>query len=274
MKKPSARCQKFRPLVEAAIVIANSDNTVDDTEMEEIVAHLDQHDAILESEHRRLCHYASWLLETQQIDQGFNRLRKTELPKKHRQAIAALGIAIVLRDGTVTDSEIKALRRLYRALELPDDELEALLKPASEAKSGITIDWNAVARLQAETHEVQGMLAKVLAQEDAPNTAEGRQIELPAKAESGNSGKVAAPSPAIVEKFPGLDLRASKVLLGLNGRSEISIADFRALCSTSGLMPSAAIDLINEWADAHLGDRYIDGEGPYQIASQLLAAEG
>lgn len=282
VKRPSALCQQLRPLVEASIAIASSDGAVDDAEMEEIIAHLDQKDRLHESERRRLRLYASWLVRTRQIDLGFNRLRRAELPKTHRKAIAALGIAVALRDGRVTDAERTAIGRLYRALQLPEEDLDALLKPPAQAKSGITIDWNAVARLQAETEEVQGMLAQVLAQDEASapaatTAATGAPADAPAASAAAaerpaSAAAASSPAPDAGGAYPGLDPRAATVLAGLAGRGEISTTDFKALCAGTGLMPSAAIDLINEWSDANLGDRCIDGDGPYQIATHLLAA--
>lgn len=280
VKRPSARCQQMRPLIEAAVVIASSDGKIDDTELEEIIGHLDQKDALSEQERRRLRLFASWLTETRQIDHGFNRLRRAELPKQHRQAIAALGIAVTLRDGKVTDAERKAIARLYRALDLPEAELDALLLPPTQAKTGVTIDWNAVAKLQAETHEVQGMLAQVLTQND--EQAEDQQSmsggpvsptvdaapDQPAKTADSETAQTTGHHDSAV--YPGLDPRAAQVLIALSGHTEISAADLKLLCAGSGLLPNAAIDLINEWSDAQLGDRVIDGDGPFQIANHLF----
>jgi tellurite resistance protein len=280
VKRPSARCQQLRPLIEAAVVIASSDGKIDDTELEEIVGHLDQKDALSEQERRRLRLFALWLTETRQIDQGFNRLRRAELPKKHRQAIAALGIAVALRDGKITDAERKAVARLYRALDLPEADLDALLLPPTQAKAGVTIDWNAVAKLQAETHEVQGMLAQVLTQNDEPSEGQrsiSDQPVPPTDETASNQPRhttsgATAQTTALQESslYPGLDPRAVQVLIALSGRAEISAADLKLLCAGSGLLPSAAIDLINEWSDSHLGDRVIDGDGPFQIANHLF----
>jgi len=281
-KQPLVRCQQMRPLIEAAVAIASSDGVVDDAEIEEIVGHLDQKNTLSELEHRRLRLFAAWLIETKQIDLGFNRLKHAKLPKTHRTAIAALGIAIILRDGKVTDSERKAILRLYKALELPETDLDALLKPPTQAKPGVVIDWNAVAKLQAETHEVQGMLAQVLTQEDeeaekATESSLARTPMVDSAVTQVNSmaSSTAAPLATTLKSnvYPGLDPRAAKVLVGLAAQTEISTADFKVLCSSGGLLPSAAIDLINEWTDTNLGDRCIDGDGPYQIASHLLATK-
>lgn len=278
VKWPSARCQKFRPLVEAAVAIASSDGSIDDAELEEIVGHLDQKDSLSPPERHRLRLFASWLTESRQFDLGFNRLRHADLSKAQRKAIAALGIAIVLRDGKVTDAERKAIARFYRALELPEADLDELLKPPTQERAGVTIDWNAVAKLQAETHEVQGMLAQVLANDDGANAessaADGIQSQqgVDEKANGEARDPNAAPPPALPESspYPGLDPRAAKVLSGLSDRKEISASDLKSLCAGAGLLPSAAIDLINEWSDTHLGDRCIDGDGPYQIANHLI----
>jgi len=276
-KSPSRRCQQLRLLVEAAVAIASSDGAVDEAEMEEIVDHLDEKGTLSVDDRRRLQFYASWLVTSRRIDQGFNRLRRTELPKTHRKAIGSLAITIALRDGTVTVAERKAIGVLYRAIDLPEDDLDALLQPPKDPKAGITIDWNAVARLQAETQEVQGLLAQVLSQdEDAGETAPVDAPSAPASPSSPASTAETprATPPATQSPMDGLDARAANVLTALQGKTAISTADFKAICSTAGLFPNAAMDLINEWSDATLGDRYIDGDGPYEIASHLLPTKG
>jgi hypothetical protein len=78
---------------------------------------------------------------------------------------------------------------------------------------------------------------------------------------------VAAPAPAT----PG-ELNASYLPFyrELVVRGEWSKSEFNALAAKFTLMPTAAIDVINAWADDSLGDFLIDGNDPVIIHTELL----
>lgn len=270
--KPSARCQKLKYLLNAVLAVASQKGALDDHEIEEIVHHIDSKNSLSPSDITRLRQYGSWLIEENKLDHSFDSLTAMKLPKQSAQAVATLALNTLIRDHHITPDDERELRRLYNALNVPTEQLETILHAASTGPGAIEIDWHAVARLQAETQDVQMMLADSLVHEEAESNT--LPIATLAPASSGKVQGMAAPITSIPSSNPAsfgsLDPRAQAVVLSLHGKNILSALDFKAICASHGLMPSAAIDLINEWSDVALGDRLIDGDGPYQIAAHLI----
>ena len=301
LKLQSEATARKRLWVDAAITIAASDGEVTADQVDDIIEHLESRKLVPESEVERFTNYGVWLARTKRYDNNFTRLKSSAMTNAQRTALGALIIAIALRDGTVTENERRSVQRAYKAIGLPLEQLDEILTPATAAvpgaapgtaatSPGISIDWAAVARLQAETVEVQAILATTLNTDDlaaGPEEVDAAaagdspvashnldsSITSPAASNAPSSGNsLVAPVLTVATSFPGLDPRAVQVIQQLRSHSEVTAQQLKSICQGSGLLPNAAIDVINEWADEHLGDRLIDGEGPYSIASNLLPA--
>ena len=169
---------------------------------------------------------------------------------------------------------------------------------------GITINWAAVEALQRETNDVQHLLGKALAEcvQDVDSGSDDNKEN-----EKTVAGSVASESEVIVMKPPQADVSAATstppadlhpvvdggavadfraragaalndldqlyvaVLAACASRDSMPAADFRAICKSAGVMPAAAVEAINAWADETLGDFLISGDGPYTIDTRLLA---
>ena len=68
----------------------------------------------------------------------------------------------------------------------------------------------------------------------------------------------------------GLDHRYHSLVLDLLNRDRWDRMEFDDLVRNHGLMPEAAFDVINEWADVRFGDLLIEEGDPLEINQGLV----
>lgn len=244
-----------RTMAEIAALAARADDMVVDAEIESIVSDLTDFPEIYEVERTRLrAHALALLANPSKLKAATKRL--CELPEKQRQAALASAVRAVLADQRITPSEVRFLEGLYKALGLPQDEVysrlhsgEVTAKPASKSAlpsvqgsdrdaAGAEIDHEKLARLREETSAVSSMLASIFKDDETP-------------------AKPVDKKPAVQVEFPGLDSSHSSLLVRLTEAPMESDA-FEAICRDHKLLPSGAIETINDWAFDALDDYAIE----------------
>lgn len=180
------------------------------------------------------------------------------LPETQRHALAAVLVDIALADGHVSPAEIRLLERFYGALSLDPATLHADLhhgslgakkataKPAAAPGAAppapAALDTDAIAKKLEETARVQSMLADIFV-DDTP---------APASA-------VPDPPPATDDAVHGDALRL------VAGQDALERADWDAFCEARGLMPDAALEVLNEWSLERTGEVLLDGDDPLEV---------
>jgi TerB-C domain len=162
---------------------------------------------------------------------------------------------------------VRFLEGLYKALGLPQDEVysrlhsgEVASKPASKTAlpsnqgldrqtAGAEIDHEKLARLKEETSAVSSMLASIFKEDETP-------------------AKPADNKPAVQVEFAGLDSAHSSLLVRLTEAPMESDA-FEVICRDHKLLPSGAIETINDWAFDALDDYAIE-EGELMCIQEHL----
>ena len=244
-----------RTMAEIAALAARADDMVVDAEIESITSDLISFPEISDLDRSRLrAHALALLANPSKLKAATKRL--CELPEKQRQSALASAVRAVLADQRITPSEVRFLEGLYKALGLPQDEVysrlhsgEIATKPASKSTlpptqgsgreaSGPEIDHEKLARLKAETTAVSSMLASIFKDEEAP-------------------AKTAVEEPTAGAEFAGLDAAHSSLLIRLTEAPMESDA-FEAICRNHKLLPSGAIETINDWAFDALDDFVIE----------------
>ena len=244
-----------RTMAEIAALAARADDLVVDAEIESITSDLTSFPEISDLDRSRLrAHALALLANPSKLKAATKRL--CELPEKQRQAALASAVRAVLADQRITPSEVRFLEGLYKALGLPQDEVysrlhsgEIATKPASKSAlpsvqgsereaTGAQIDHEKLARLKVETSAVSAMLASIF-----------KDVETPAKP--------ADEKPAVQAEFAGLDSAHSSLLVRLT-KAPMESDAFEAVCRDHKLLPSGAIETINDWAFDALDDYAIE----------------
>jgi uncharacterized membrane protein YhaH (DUF805 family) len=261
--------QAARTMAEIAALAARSDDLVVEAEVQSIATDLVSFDFISDLDRTRLRAHASALLANPSKVKAATK-RLTELPEAERQAALTSAVRAVLADQRISPAEVRFLEGLYKALGLPQDEVYSRLhsgdvvspKPKTKAAdktgavsgsadTGAVINEAKLARLQQETSAVSTMLASIFKEEET-------------------ASKVPEVAPETVSAaISGLDLAHSKVLSRL-ADAPMEADTFGELCRELKLLPSGAIETINDWAFDALDDYAIEEGERISIQEHLI----
>jgi uncharacterized tellurite resistance protein B-like protein len=208
------------------------------------------------------------------------RLSKHLIPEQKIALADFLG-EIVLLDNKFVKSEQKALKTVFKALEMEPTVSDELIKkflvghvpdepvtvqkpgkarkgeaiPPHEIKPEFSIDKEKLKRTMEDTQAVQKILASVFLQEHEEITLEIEpEVTIPVTPEKAKMGLAEIDLPFPPETIPSLDVKYLSMLYDIMKSEELSQDDFTGLARKHNLMPRAAFDDINSWADEELGD--------------------
>lgn len=240
-------------------------------------------------DHRRLKLLEQVLRDSPDLGEAALKRVVDRMSRSKRPAVAQMLVHIAVADGKVTREEEKALARIFEALELPKEDLDKRLKAARKAASkqeqtdmevvsqssqgtkGFQLDMDRIKSIAGETSEVIGILAEVMSAPEADTVP-----SVPSsKSQSSTVSKIDLDGPWLDLSTPqtwmeGLEPANQKFLMALCRKRRWARAAFQELAREHHLMPSAALDRINEWADEELGDFFIEGEDPYELRADLV----
>lgn len=310
--EPSDNFLGASALLQLCLLVAAADGAIDRSELDPFRQFIESHFQFTPDEHQRLIVLETLLVRNAAAAKVTLGRTAKRVPQDKHLVIAQFLVEVAAADAVITPKEHKSLARIFDALGLSDDTLDALIRnlPTSGrevvvqsaevekageaipspigklagAPASFSLDMSRVAAISAETHEVIGLLAKAMSEEESaispaktiqatvaasptvpsPSPSTGTGQSLP----SNSSGALAVPA----EKLNALDGRFHPVLLRLAGRDTWSRGEFDALAREHGLMPHGVLDTLNEWADEHLGDFVLEGEDPITVHRQLLAS--
>jgi uncharacterized tellurite resistance protein B-like protein len=208
------------------------------------------------------------------------RLSKHMIPEQKIALADFLG-EIVLLDNKFLRSEQKALKSVFKALELDPALSEELIKkylvghipeePVTVQKSGkarkdeaiphpaikpeFSIDKEKLKRTMEDTLAVQKILASVFEQEQEEIAIEIEpEVKIPVPRIKTNVNQTETDLPFPPETVPSLDVKYLSMLHDIMKSDGFSQGEFTSLARKHNLMPRAAFDDINSWADEELGD--------------------
>jgi hypothetical protein len=187
----------------------------------------------------------------------------------------------VLLDNKFLKSEQKALKSVFKTLELDPALSDELIKkylvghipeePVTVQKSGkarkgeaipppaikpeFSIDKEKLKRTMEDTLAVQKILASVFEQEQEEIAIEIEpEVKIPLPLVKTNVNQTDTDLPFPPETIPSLDVKYLSMLHDIMKSDGFSQGDFTSLARKHNLMPRAAFDDINSWADEELGD--------------------
>lgn len=203
------------------------------------------------------------------------------LNPEQKVAIAKFLGDIVLLDNKFVKEEQKSLKTVFKALEIDPAVSDELIKkflvgqipdelitvsksgktrmgeaiPPPVIKPEFSINRERLKQTMEDTRAVQDILASVFEQEEEEMEIEiepeVKIPETPVKTYT-RPGEFDLPFPS--ETIPSLDTKYLSMLHEIMKSDEMSQEDFTGLARKYNLMPRAAFDDINTWADEELGD--------------------
>ena len=261
--------------------IARADGAVSELERRHLSARFESSKLLTASEKARLRANLEWLTAVPP-DLAPIRRRVSELGGAARRGLARVALAVVGADGAVAPAEIKAIRKLYRILDLDAGEvyrelhaLAAAPEPvtvfrpqrpeigyaipappretAADARAPVVLDQERVAAIMQDTTQVSSVLHAVFA-----DTGE-EERETPAERAEQQGAR-----------FAGLDARHGRLVAELLRQRSWSPPEFEKLARQFELMPAGVLETINEWAFERFDSALIEDNGTYEVNSELL----
>lgn len=293
IKAPSDNALGASALLQLLLLVAAADGAVSHEEFDPFREFVEREFQFSPDERQRLVVLESLLARNSASAKVTLGRTAKRVPQEKHAVVAHLLLDVATADGVVTSGEYKALARIFDALGLSKGTLDTMIRGLADTgqefviqtqepgQAGETIpprpegapippkpwslDMVRVAAITSETHEVIGLLAKAMSDEDSKQDSD-LSDEVPLSPRD----VVPPPSPAPSARFIGLDAAFHPVLERLLARESWPRSEFHALAGEFHLMPLSIHDVINEWADESLGDFLLEGEDPILIRWELI----
>ena len=250
--------------VKIAAFIALSDGPF--TEEEKAVLDvLIQSEITNQAEKKRIQIYLEWLELVPPTLPGCRKLIK-ELDEIIYPRLRITALCMVSIDGGTNPVKMKALKSLYKALQLPTDSIYSDLHDVatsgsiatimsslkvselspSQNEQNVSIDHDQVSSLMKETSQVSEILGQIFEEQD---TQEGQYSK---------------------STLDGLNAECSAFLYKLIERPIWSKSDFHELVKQFQVMQQGVIETLNEWSYEQFGDALIDEDHDYELNSEII----
>ncbi len=264
--------------LQLGLTIAEADGVVDPEELRRLSENIDAVFQLPAIEAQRLDALRSVLLSSGANLGAVSKRLETLLTPDARRQVGRLLVAIAAASGNIDRKELTALRKCFRALALPPEQLDltvAQVLPqagtdfvtvaAGETGGGgepippqkaLRLNREAISAIMAETREVATLLATAMAEE-----SEGEQTASEITTVVVTSQRVSAEPttpPGIAGAGSGLSDRYTPFLTALQARPRWSRDEAVALAREHRVMLDGAIEAINEWAVDAVGTPLID----------------
>ncbi len=303
IQEPSENFLGASALLQLCLLVAAADGTVDHDELDQFRKFIEGHFDFTPDEHQRLVVLETLLARNPTAAKVTLGRTAKRVPQDKHIVIAQFLVDVAAADGVISPKEHKALTRIFEALGLSTDTLETLIRNLATSGSEVVIqsaesrrtdgeaisplgtdatcplalklDMARVAAISAETHEVIGLLAKAMADDDGSGEPDVAPRFAPT-----STPTVAEVTPAkpvddgmatfLRGKLQSLDAKWHPIVLRLAARDSWSRTEFDSLAREHQFMPLSVFDAVNEWADQHLGDFLLEGEDSVTVHRSLL----
>jgi uncharacterized tellurite resistance protein B-like protein len=269
-------------MLELGIFIAAADGTVDDSEVDQVAKFIESQFLLGPPEVRRLEAVKRVFMLRPPTLSGLGKRLQSALTHDQRQSVGRFLTGVAAANGIIDRKEISALKSAYRALDIGVDQLNSLLeesrraleepvevdrgeesasrgeaippKPRPARPAGLVLDEHRLGLILAETQVVIETLGKAMLD--------------PTLADEPQASRVL---PANDPRFDALDARFHEMLAQLIGRQVWQRPEFNSLARSCNLMPSGALDAVNDWACELFDDPIVVEQGDrFEIQTHLL----
>ena len=269
-------------MLELGVYIAAAGGAVDDREVDQVARFIESQFQLDPREVRRLEALKRVFVTRPPTLGGLGKRLQSTLTHDQREAVGRFLTGLAVAGGIIDSKEISALKNAYRALDVGVDELNMLIeesrrasgepvevergedsaslgeiippKPQSRSSAGIVLDDRRLSAILAETQIVIETLGKAMLDPD-----------------SSKDSPEPTTLPANDPRFEALDARYHAMLAQLLGRPVWQRLEFNSIARSHNLMPSGALDAVNDWAFELFDDPIVVEEGDqFQIQIHLL----
>jgi uncharacterized tellurite resistance protein B-like protein len=286
---PSPESSMARLLMHLAVLVMQADGEVAPEERRQIQRLIQDSLKLGDGERRRLEAYVEWLLAEPPALRGLKR-QIEKLDQGQRSFFCKFLVQMALADGRVDPSEVVVLSKAYRLMGLDPGDVhrhihEMSLQAVPPAVEPVTVmergDGGPAFSIPAppEPASDAGQAAPVrldlemiqikTRQSDAVFTLLQGIFEDEDDAQPAAVGAPVFPSGSETESIADLDLPHTRLLRLLVGRPEWSRLEYEDVVRGLGLLPDAALAVLNEAVMDQTGAPLCDGEDPIEIDAEI-----
>jgi hypothetical protein len=294
---PTANSLDFllaRTEIEIAALIAAEDGQITADETKGIVDKIKVMAELSNTEKVRLIGYLAYLVSNPPSNRAIKEIANRDI--NERAIVANAAFETVARKGEIRQQDVLFLERTYDKLSLPKDSLEEKIKSRiaildenseipllvreDESVPGVPIppkqsgeqrprsklNGHRITEIRADTIRVSAILSEIF------ESGEDQSQELTDNASVAVVFEAVEPVGALSQsddRFPGLDPRYALLLSELCADSVLGREEFDDLARKHGLMPSGAMEIINDWGFSRFEEAIID-DGPQIVVMRDL----
>lgn len=267
---PAYRTELFE--LALATFVAHADSKIVEAERRALREKIDAVSGLTELERKRLHANLEWYLDVPP-DMSWLRSKLKDADAEHHLALRAAVVAIAHADSVIQSEEVACIETIYKALgidaglvyadlhagDVPDGPVR--LKAAEAEASGeqipdepkakaASLDAARIAAIRNDTERVSSVLGEIFsADEDVSDEA--------------------AAAHALPSSMAGLDPKHALLVEQIIQRDHWTDEEFDEIVGKQGLMPSGALEVVNEWAFDKFDEALLDEYDGYDVSPDI-----
>lgn len=267
---PAYRTELFE--LALATFVAHADSKIVEAERRALREKIEAVSGMTELERKRLYANLEWYLDVPP-DMSWMRSKLKDADAEHHLALRAAVVAIAHADSVIQSEEVACIEKIYKALgidaglvyadlhagDVPDGPVRVKAAEAEapgeqipdepKAKAA-SLDAARIAAIRNDTERVSSVLGEIFsADEDVSDEA--------------------AAAHALPSSMAGLDPKHAMLVEQIIQRDHWTDEEFDEIASKQGLMPSGALEVVNEWAFDKFDEALLDEYEGYDVSPDI-----
>lgn len=270
---PAYRTELFE--LALATFVAHADSKIVEAERRALREKIDAVSALTELERKRLHANLEWYLDVPP-DMSWLRSKLKDADAEHHLALRAAVVAIAHADSVIQSEEVACIEKIYKALgidaglvyadlhagDVPDGPVRVKAAEAEapgeqipdepKAKAA-SLDAARIAAIRNDTERVSSVLGEIFStDEDVSDEATAAH--------------------ALPSSMAGLDPKHAMLVEQIIQREHWTDEEFDEIVGKQGLMPSGALEVVNEWAFEKFDEALLDEYDGYDVSPDIAEA--
>ncbi|MEL7749685.1 MULTISPECIES: TerB N-terminal domain-containing protein [Citromicrobium] len=267
---PAYRTELFE--LALATFVAHADSKIVEAERRALREKIDAVSGLTELERKRLHANLEWYLDIPP-DMSWLRSKLKDADAEHHLALRAAVVAIAHADSVIQSEEVACIEKIYKALgidaslvyadlhagDVPDGPVRVKAAEAEapgeqipdepKAKAA-SLDAARIAAIRNDTKRVSSVLGEIF------STDEDVSDEVTA-------------AHALPSSMAGLDPKHALLVEQIIQREHWTDEEFNEIVGKQGLMPSGALEVVNEWAFEKFDEALLDEYDGYDVSPDI-----
>ncbi|NYH96597.1 TerB N-terminal domain-containing protein [Novosphingobium marinum] len=267
---PAYRTELFE--LALATFVAHADSKIVEAERRALREKIDAVSGLTELERKRLHANLEWYLDVPP-DMSWLRSKLKDADTEHHLALRAAVVAIAHADSVIQSEEVACIEKIYKALgidaglvyadlhagDVPDGPVRVKAAEAEapgeqipderKAKAG-SLDAARIAAIRNDTERVSSVLGEIFSTEDDVDDQ-------------------ATAAHALSSSMAGLDPKHALLVEQIIQREHWTDEEFDEIAGKQGLMPSGALEVVNEWAFDKFDEALLDEYDGYDVSPDI-----